>query len=77
VPDWATSRLVQVLFVLGIGILIGGIVALDHVRLSPAGLRPYLTAFLALGACLLVAVLLRVEQVRRHKRRGRGQSPKP
>ena len=77
VPDWATSRLVQVLFLLGIGILVGGMVALDHVRLSPPALRPYVTAFLGLGVCLLVAVLLRVEQVRRHKRGGRRQPPKP
>jgi hypothetical protein len=62
---------------LGIGILIGGIVALDYVRLSIPGLRPYLTAFLGLGVCLLGAVLLRMEQSRRHKRRGGHRSPKP
>ena len=35
VPDWATGRLVQALFLLCIGILIGGIIALDYVRLDP------------------------------------------
>ncbi len=77
VPDWAMSRAVQVLFLMGISMLIGGIVALGHVRLDPPGLRPYLAAFLGLGACLLVAVLLRAQQVRRRKRRGLRQSPEP
>ncbi len=77
VPVWATSRPVQVLYLLSISMLIGGIVALGHVRLDPPGLRPYLAAFLGLGACLLVAVLLRTQQVRRRKRRGLRQAPEP
>ncbi len=67
----------QVLLLVAISMLIGGMVALGHVRLSTPGLRPYLTVLLGLGACLLVAVLLPTRQVRRHQRRGRRQSPEP
>ncbi len=77
VPDWATSRSVQVLYLLSISMLVGGVVALEHVRLDPPNLRPYLAAFLGLGACLLVAMLVRTEQVRRRKRGGRHRPPKP
>ncbi|MGY1630923.1 hypothetical protein ACI784_04320 [Geodermatophilus sp. SYSU D01186] len=68
-PDRATSRVVQAVLVLGILVLLGGVAALDEVRLSTPGIRPYLAAFLLAGAGLLVAVLARTERVRRHKRR--------
>jgi hypothetical protein len=68
-PNWATSRLVQAVLVLGIGVLVGGFVALYEVRLSTPAIRPYVAAFLVLGAGLLVAVLVRTEFVRRHRRR--------
>jgi hypothetical protein len=74
-PDWATSRLVQAVLVLGIGVLIGGVVALFEVRLSTPGIRPYVAAFLVLGAGLLVAVLVRTEHVRRRRRDAAHPSP--
>jgi hypothetical protein len=74
-PDWATSRLVQAVLVLGIGVLIGGVVALYEVRLSTPGIWPYVAAFLVLGAGLLVAVLVRTEHVRRRRRDTARPSP--
>ncbi len=69
VPGWATSRGVQVFGLFCVGILIGGIVSLYRVRLSSPEIRPFMAAFLAAGVCLLLAWLVRTEQVRRHKKR--------
>ncbi|RBY81239.1 hypothetical protein DQ239_01090 [Blastococcus sp. TF02-09] len=74
-PGWATSRGVQVFGLVCVGILTGGIVSLYQVRLSSPGIRPLITAFLAAGICLLLAWLVRTEQVRRHKKNADRQLP--
>jgi heme A synthase len=74
-PAWTASRLMQALLLFGLAILIGGIIALFHVRLSPSAIRPYVAVLLVVAACLQVALLWRSEQVRRHKRRLDDQSP--
>lgn len=75
VPGWAIRRGVQVFGLVCVGILVGGIVSLHHVRLSSPGIRPFVTALLAAGICLLLAWLVRTEQVRRLKKDADRQSP--
>lgn len=67
VPEWAVSRVAQAFCILGIGVLVGGIVAAYEVRFDPPGMRPYVVAFLMLDICLLLAVGLRIEHVRRSR----------
>jgi Flp pilus assembly protein TadB len=67
-PRWAGSRLMQAVLLLGVAVLVGGIIALYHVHLTTPGIRPYIAALLVVAACLLAAVLLRSERVRRHHR---------
>ena len=69
VPEWATSRSARAFSVLCIGMLVGGVVAAFEVRFDPPGMRPYVVAFLGLELFLLLAVVLRLEYVRRSRSR--------
>jgi heme A synthase len=73
-PAWTASRLMQASLLFGLAVLIGGIVALFHVRLSPPAIRPYVAVLLVVAACLQVALLWRSQQVRRRKRKYDDQS---
>ncbi|WNV74276.1 hypothetical protein [Geodermatophilus sp. DSM 44513] len=74
-PAVMASRLMQALLLFGLVVLIGGTVALFHVRMEPPELRPYVAVLLVVAACLQVSLLWRSEKVRRHKRKLDDRSP--